>query len=77
MSEGTFSHVATHLLSMAENIILNTDIAHIVSLSWSKRKPSLVAQSDVRPTDDQEVVGSMPAGFGNILSWRFFIKYFL
>ena len=30
---------------------------------------ALVAHSDVRPTEDQEVAGSIPAGSGNILSW--------
>ena len=29
-----------------------------------------MAQSDARPTGDQEVAGSIPAGSGNILSWR-------
>ena len=33
--------------------------------------PASVAQLDKRPTGDQEVVGSTPAGVGNILSWRF------
>ena len=30
-----------------------------------------------RPTADQEVAGSAPAEFGNILSWRLIMKYFL
>ena len=38
---------------------------------------ALVAQLDVHPTGDQEVVGSTPAKVGNILSWRLIIKYFL
>ena len=38
---------------------------------------ALVAQSYVHPTGDQEVAGSIPAGFGNILSWRLIMKYFL
>ena len=29
-----------------------------------------------RPTGDQEVAGSTPAGVGNILSWRLIMKYF-
>ena len=29
-----------------------------------------VAQLDVRPTGEQEVAGWIPAGCGNILSWR-------
>ena len=37
----------------------------------------LVAQSDVRPTGDQEVAGSIPAMSGNILSCRVIMKYFL
>ena len=34
-----------------------------------------VAQSDVDPTGDQEVLDSITAGFGNILSLRLIIKY--
>ena len=30
---------------------------------------------DVRPTGDQEVTGSIPAGSGNILSWRLIKPY--
>ena len=29
-----------------------------------------VAQLDARPTSDQEVAGSISAGFGKIFSWR-------
>ena len=36
-----------------------------------------MAQSDARPTGDQKVVGPIPAGFGNIISWRLIKKYFL
>ena len=36
-----------------------------------------VAQLDVRPTGDQEVVGLIPAEVGNILSWRLIMNYFL
>ena len=36
-----------------------------------------VTQLDGRPTGDQEVAGSTPAEVGNILSWRFIMKYFL
>ena len=36
-----------------------------------------VAQSHVSPTGDQEVTGLIPAGPGNILSWRLIMKYFL
>ena len=39
--------------------------------------PAWVAQSDARPTGDQEVAGSTPAEVGNILSWRLIMKYFL
>ena len=31
----------------------------------------------MRPTGDQEVAGSIPAGSDNILSWRLIMKYFL
>ena len=31
-----------------------------------------MAQSDVHTTGDREVVGSIPSGSGNILSWRFY-----
>ena len=34
-------------------------------------------KSDACPTGDQEVMGSIPAASGNILSWRFIMKYFL
>ena len=40
-------------------------------------KPASLGQLDVRPTGDQEVVGSTPAEVGNILSWRLILKYFL
>ena len=30
--------------------------------------PALMAQSDVRPTGDKKVAGSIPTGSGNILS---------
>ena len=35
-----------------------------------------MAQSDAHPTGDQEVAGSIPAGYGNILPWRLIMKYF-
>ena len=35
---------------------------------YSGLQPASVAQLDARPTGDQEVVGSTPAEFGNILS---------
>ena len=38
---------------------------------------ALVAQSDARPTGDQEVSGSIPTVSGNIFSWRLIMKYFL
>ena len=31
--------------------------------------PTSKVQSDARPTGVQEIVGSIPAGSGNILSW--------
>ena len=40
-------------------------------------KPALVAQLDACPTGDEESAGSTPAEAGNILSWRFIVKYFL
>ena len=36
-----------------------------------------MAQWDALPTGDEEFVGSIPAGLGNILSWRLIMKYFL
>ena len=39
--------------------------------------PSSVDQSDMHSTGDQEVMGSIPTGSGNILSWRFLMQYFL
>ena len=36
--------------------------------------PVSVAQSDTRPTGDQEVAGSIPDGTGNILSRRFIMS---
>ena len=38
--------------------------------------PASVAQLDAHPTEDQEV-GFYPCQAGNILSWRFVVKYFL
>ena len=35
-----------------------------------------VAQSNARPTGNQEVAGSIPAWFDNILSWGLITKYF-
>ena len=45
--------------------------------TYKFREPVSVAQSDARPTGDQEVAGSIPAGPGIILSWRLIMKYFL
>ena len=39
--------------------------------------PVLVVQLNARPTGDQEIAGSIPAGSGNILSCRLITKYFL
>ena len=36
-----------------------------------------MALLDARPTGDQEIAGSTPAGVGNILSWMLIMKYFL
>ena len=40
-------------------------------------KPASVAQSDARPDDNHEVMGSIPAGSGNIVSWILIMKYSL
>ena len=53
-----------------------------VLMTWLIRKlisylPASVAQLDARSTGDQEVACSTPAEVGNILSWRFIMKYFL
>ena len=57
----------------------------LLAVSWENISPNLrnvpldtavVAQSDVCPTGDQ-VAGSIPAGSGNILTWRLIMKYFL
>ena len=40
-------------------------------------KPPSMAQSDVHPTGDQEVMGSIPTSSGNILLLRLIMKYFL
>ena len=37
-------------------------------------RPASVPQSNARPTGDQEVAGSIPAGSGNSLSWRLIMK---
>ena len=40
-------------------------------LNWSQSfEPALMAQLDMHPTDDQEVVGLIPTGLAS-LSWRF------
>ena len=35
------------------------------------------ARSDVHLIGNQKVVGSIPAGYGNVPSWRLIMKYFL
>ena len=35
-----------------------------------------LSQSDARPTGDQEVAASIPAGSSNVFSWRLIMKYF-
>ena len=40
-------------------------------------RPALVAQLDVRPTSDQEVAGSTPAGSTTFFCEVLIIKYFL
>ena len=48
----------------------------MVLVTESKNGAGLVVQSDVHPTGDQEVAGSTPARSGDILSYRFIMKYF-
>ena len=38
-----------------------------------QKAPATVAQSDARPTGDQDVAGSIPR---RVLSWRLITKYF-
>ena len=45
-------------------------------LSQTFIEPASVTQSDASPTGDQEVMGSMHAGSGNILSRRLIMKMF-
>ena len=40
-------------------------------------KPASVAQLDVRPTGDQEVTGSTPAGSATFFRGDLILKYFL
>ena len=51
----------------------------IFYICYTKRvvEPARVAQLAACLTGDQKVAGSEPARSGNILSWRWFIKYFL
>ena len=41
------------------------------------RSRNSVAQLDVHPTGNQELMGLIPDGSNNILSWRLIMKYFL
>ena len=60
-SEDTNSHVATWILVDGP-----TSITY-----W----PPSVAQPDTCPIGDHKVVGPIPAGSGNILSWRLITEY--
>ena len=57
-------------------LLLNTTCP-VLANSVDPDQPASVAQLDVRPTGDQEVVGLTPTVVGNILSWRLTMKYFL
>ena len=43
---------------------------------FAEKQPQM-AQSGAHLTGDQDVAGSIPAGFGVILLWRLIMKYFL
>ena len=49
---------------------------HIYTINHFHAEPALVAQSDARPTGDQEIVGSIHAGSRNILLGRLIMKIF-
>ena len=46
-------------------------------IMWISPGLASIAQSDARLTGDQEVMGVIPGGSGNILLWRLIMKYFL
>ena len=56
---------------------LTTPAALSQTLFSQRSSAASMVQSDARPTGDQDVVCSIPAGSGNILSWRLITKYFL
>ena len=68
---GHFSIISIHFVWIQYSFL-----AHII-LVLDPNKPALMAESDAHPTGYQEVVGSVPSGSGNILSWRLILKYFL
>ena len=49
----------------------------MVVIPYEVFQSATVAQSDLRPIDDQWGTSSIPAGSGNILSWRMIMKEFL
>ena len=54
--------------------------SHMQMVDWFllfRLLPASGAQSDVHPTFNQEVEGSIPAGSSNTLLWRLIMKYFL
>ena len=63
----SFYHRKFDLLVVSQSIILFT----------KDFQPASVAQSDTCPTGDQKVLGLIPTGSGNILSWRLIMIYFL
>ena len=63
-----YGYICTALLSW---------IACVHLLELSVIKYCWLASVAVDPTGNQEVVGLIPAGPGNILSWRLIMKYFL
>ena len=65
-----------HVLSAHPRTLIRVFNVCVRQTGPSIFKPTSVAQSDARPTDDQ-VAGSIPAGSGNILSLRLIMKYFL
>ena len=47
-------------------------------LNWSQSfEPALMAQLDMHPTDDQEVVGLIPTGLATVFHGDLIMKYFL
>ena len=62
--------------SLASDYPVCSQVHHGTSCGLLVLWPVSVAQSEAHPTGDQEVAGSIPAGYGNIYSWRLIKKYF-